>query len=479
MAEWVQSFEEYAQKLLSQAKVPGAAVGLAEQGKRVYFHGFGCADEGETAAEITPDTVFGIGSVTKSFTCVAVMQLQEAGKLNVQDSVLKYIPELRTPDEESTRKMTLHHLMTHTAGFPPLDTLVGAMKRSMEDDASNRTFSSGFQWDLEKHESIDSKEELISYLGRLDYELLSPPGSQFSYSNDSYALLGLIIERVSKIPYEQFIKENILEPAGMKASAFLLEDLPVGAQVAELFTRSSPEDGGGVYRSPSWWDAPAMRSAGFLKSTIDDILRYTEIFRTGGLVGDMRLLSEESVQQMTAPYISLTPYQSYGYGLMVASDCHGGTLIEHGGAIKGVSAQLFVIPERGMTGAILMNVDGGPVTDLMHGILNEASGRPGSTVPFPYTSYELTTDKIPQYTGEFRSSEGANVSVELEEKGLVLKVMGASIALRAVGEDSFVWKRGETDMFVRFTRDEAGEITRMGFGFRQLPKVAVEAEQTA
>ncbi|NRS49155.1 serine hydrolase [Brevibacillus sp. HB2.2] len=477
MADWVQSFEEYAQKLLAEAKVTGTAVGLAEQGVLRYFHGFGLADDTEDANALTPDTVFGIGSVTKSFTCVAIMQLQDAGKLSVHDPVIKYLPELRTPNEAYTREITIQHLMTHTAGFPPLDTLAGAMKRSIVEGGDDLSSSSSLAFDLEKVEEINTKDEFMAYIGKLNYEFLGAPGTEFSYSNDSYAMLGLIIERVSGISYEQFVQDHILEPAGMKNSAFLVEDLPEEAEVATLFTRKSPKDGGEVYRSPSWWDSPSMRAAGFLKSTIHDLLRYTEIFRTGGLVGENRLLSSESVQDLTAPHVSISPFQAYGYGLFVAN-CHDGTLIEHGGAIKGVAAQIFVLPERGLTGAVLMNTDGGPMADLMHGILNATNGRSPDTVPFEYSDYEISVDALAAFTGEYRSSEGAIVSVEIEENQLVAKSNGANIPLRSVGEDSFVMKRGETDMFIHFVRNEAGVVTRMGFGARQLIKVLVEKEQT-
>lgn len=477
MAEWIQSFEEYAQKLLAEAKVTGTAVGLAERGEMSYFHGFGLADNTEDAKAITPDTVFGIGSVTKSFTCVAIMQLQDAGKLSVHDPVIKYLPELRTPNEAYTHAITIHHLMTHTAGFPPLDTLVGAMKKSIAESEDVKSFSSGLELDLEKAEEINTKEEFMAYIGKLNYEFLGAPGTEFSYSNDSYAMLGLIIERVSGIAYEQFVHDHILVPAGMKNSAFLVEDLPEEAEVATLFTRKSAKDGGEVYRSPSWWDSPSMRSAGFLKSTIHDLLRYTEIFRTGGLVGENRLLSPESVQAMTTPHFPISPFQAYGYGLFVAN-CHDGTLIEHGGAIKGVAAQIFVFPERNLTGAILMNTDGGPMADIMHGILNTTNGRPTDTVPFQYPDYELALDVLPAFTGEYRSSEGATVSVEIEENELVAKCDGTNFPLRSVGEDSFVMKRGETDAYIRFVRDEAGVVTRMGFGARQLLKVFTEKEQT-
>ena len=175
----------------------------------------------------------GIGSVTKCFTCVAIMQLQEAGKLSVHDPISKYLPEFKTPNEEYTKKMTIHHFMTHTAGFPPLPTLHAALHRSILNDpkiegvegeldsaketalAEVDSAEKNAETKAPEPQPLDTHEEMIDYLSNFDYELIGEPGTEFSYSNDGYSLLGTIIERVTGQTYEDYTKENILVPAGM------------------------------------------------------------------------------------------------------------------------------------------------------------------------------------------------------------------------------------------------------------------------
>ena len=113
----------------------------------------------------------------------------------------------------------------------------------------------------------------------------------------------------------------------------------------------------------------------------------------------------------------------------------------------------------------------------MHGMLNEINEKPANTPPFVYPDYEVSTEALTSLVGFYRSSEGANVTVEIQENGLVLKLLGTGVPLRPVGEDSFVWKRGENDSFVRFFRDETGASIRLFVGGRQLIKSPVKKEQ--
>ncbi|SCW64253.1 Beta-lactamase [Paenibacillus tianmuensis] len=202
--EWSQSFEKYMRKTMEAVPLAGASVGLAKDGELAYHQGFGYRDI-EEKAEITPDTIFGIGSVTKSFTCVALMQLQEAGKLSVHEPAVNYLPEFRLKDGQSVENITIHHFMTHTSGIPASPSLGYAMKRTMLGDPA----VDELDYDIEQHEPIDTYEELMDYIASLDFELLGPPGSLPDYNNDCYALLGAIIERVSGISYEQYVIKSI------------------------------------------------------------------------------------------------------------------------------------------------------------------------------------------------------------------------------------------------------------------------------
>lgn len=464
----MEQLKGYAEQLMETAKLPGAFIGIAKEGELVYAQGIGCRDA-EKQAEVTPDTVFGIGSITKSFTCVAIMQLQEMGKLSVHDPVVTYLPEFRTKDEERTRKITIAHFMSHTSGLPSLPTLYYAMRRSMEIDPALQGSESKI--DLTAHEPIDTYEQLMAFIADLDVELLGEPGTEFSYSNDGYALLGAIIERVSGQTYESFVKEHVLDPAGMKHTAFLTEDLGDHTDITTLYTNKKTEEGKEVIAAPLWWDAPSMRAAGFLKSTGRDMLAYAEIFRTGGMVGDRRILSAESVQQMIGNYAGLEPSRHYGYGFMVTPSFRGGTLIEHGGALKGIAAQLCIIPEENITCIVLTNLDGAPSSELLAAAINTAQSLPVDEPIVSYEDHPATPDMLKAFIGEYRSGEGEQVKVAYNEDGLFLTVQGTDFPLRPVGEDSFVFRMptGLTK-WIRFVRDETGNVIRVAFHFRQLIK---------
>ena len=161
---WIPEFEDHAQKKIAAHNIPGLAVGVGRHGEVTYARGFGHRDR-ENGLPVTPDTVFGIASITKSFTAAAIMQLQEAGRLSVQDPVVKHLPEFRTPNREWTRQMTVHHFLTHTSGLPPLPSHWFAGARAREGDPSvegNRRRSGlapiTIQWD-----PIDTDEQLMEF----------------------------------------------------------------------------------------------------------------------------------------------------------------------------------------------------------------------------------------------------------------------------------------------------------------------------
>lgn len=276
---WTKSFEEYAEQLLAEANAPGAAIGVARGGKLLYQKTFGYRDR-ENGLPLSADTVFGIASITKSFTCVAIMQLQEAGKLSVHDPVVKYLPELRAGDEELTKRITIHHFMTHTPGMAPLPFLDKAMKRSMEQDPA--IAGTEAEEELKKLPYLDTYEEVLQAIAAFDAKPLGEPGEVFSYNNDAYGLLGAIIERVSGQTYEQYVTKHILQPLGMQRTVFDVEALADKDDVTILYTNKKLDGENQVIAAPHWHDAPAMRAAGFLKSTVNDLLAYLEVFRTNG-----------------------------------------------------------------------------------------------------------------------------------------------------------------------------------------------------
>lgn len=462
---------DFCERIVSKYQIPGFAIGLAKNGEPYWDKGFGFRNA-DKQLPVTADTVYGIGSITKSFTCVAIMQLQEQGKLSVHDPVVKYIPEFKTPEDEHTKKVTIHHLMTHTPGLPPLPTLYAAMKDSMANDPKIE----GQEEPTNEIKAVNTYDEFLTYLGELDYELIGEPGTEFSYSNDGYALLGIIINRVSGIEYEEYIKKYILEPLGMKHTVFHLHELVDHDNVSILYDSRKEDEKTIVFESNNPWDSPSMRAAGFLKSTVNDMLKYAEIYRNNGRYGDTQILTEESVKQMTTPHISCGEEQYYGYGLMITPDFYGHKLVEHGGAIKGVAAQMNILPDVGLTGVSISNLGGVPSTKMLFGAFANELDQSITESHLAMEEIELSVDELKEYENTFQSGEGAKVDFEVEEGQLLIKTTDFTEKLQSVGNDKFALSFREDKMIIRFIRNDNGEIIRVAFGFRQIPKAQEQSE---
>lgn len=484
-------YESWARSTVYAAEVPGMAVGAAKDGVMTYFAGFGERDR-EAHLPITPDTVFGIGSVTKSFTAAAILTLQEAGRLTVDDPVTRYLPELRIPNAAGRHPMRIHHLLTHTSGLPPLVTLMPSMLASLRSDPGAAADMGLPEDAVRDMEPIESMEGLLAFLNGLDIRPLGTPGEVFSYSNDGFALLGTIIERVSGETYEDYVRHHILEPAGMSRTTIDLGRLGEDPNITTIYARRQGKGGddrteeekaadGEVIRSPLWWESPAMAAAGFIRSTTSDLLRYLEIFRTGGLSGPRRILSAESVQAMTACHAACSVGTYYGYGLMITPDHQGVTLIEHGGAVKGVAAEILLVPELGRTVAVLSNLAGAPSAKLSTGFVDAELGLdPQTTFKVAFPAYEpaaladpANLERVRALAGRYASDEGATVEIEVSEEGeLALVSDGTRLPARRIGERRFAIPFRGDEMSMEFLT--VGGEEAVTFGFRVLRRAPVE-----
>ncbi|WP_456277542.1 alpha/beta fold hydrolase [Bacillus sp. AK128] len=466
----LKGFEEEAQVLVDKYVIPGTSVVLAQDGEIVYGKGFGFRNI-EEALPVNEDTVFGIGSITKSFTCVAIMQLQEQGKLSVHDPVVRFLPEFTVKDSSTVNEMTIHHFMTHSAGLPPLSSLYYALRRTMEIDPSYKDHKT-LQVDEKDLGYIDTYEQLMSFIGELDLELLGKPGKHFSYSNDCYALLGTIIERVGGKSYEQYVYDYILKPIGMTRSFFTVEEYGDDQNIAMSYALEVEDGKKRVYQAPIWWDAPAMRAAGFLKSTAADMLKYAEIFRNGGVVNDKRILSEESVNAMTAHQIEVEPGKYYGYGLMITPDYFGTKLVEHGGNLKAIAAQMSVLPEVGLTGVTLTNLAAVPASRIMELAINDYQGRDANVSHMELEEMTLPEAVLEEFTGDYVSYEGMKISIGSEAGKPTLISQGVNYQVKAVGENQLLATVNDMKELIQIHRDETGKVARITYHYREFPKVA-------
>lgn len=225
-------YKEHLEGILTERRIPGAGVYVGRKGEALFDEGVGLADR-EAGRPVTSNTVFGIGSITKSFTALGVMQLQDAGKLRVTDRVIDYLPALGTSSNKAYGDITLHHLLTNSSGLPPLPFLNNALARSVLADVSRELL------DIkpEKYEpAIDTTDELVQMIADAAPKLLRDPGVIFSYSNEGFAMLGRIIEVVSGKGYNDYITERILQPLGMSRSLIDPAGLDALGDVTELYS---------------------------------------------------------------------------------------------------------------------------------------------------------------------------------------------------------------------------------------------------
>jgi CubicO group peptidase (beta-lactamase class C family) len=467
MTSWATPYEAFAEPIIAAEDVAGLAVAVAEGGRPVYFRGFGHRDRARDLP-VTEHTLFGIGSITKSFTAVAIMQLQEAGRLSVDDPVARHVPELRVPHADGPTPMRIRHLLSHSAGLPPLPTLRATLVRSLRDDPDVKD-----ETKAKLPAPVDTWDELVAYLNACEIEPLGRPGDLFSYSNDGYALLGLIVERASGEPYAAYVERHILAPAGMSETTFDIAPHVEGPDTTRLYNRKKGDAERKVaYDAGPWWDAGPMTAAGFLRSSAHDMLRYLEIYRTGGRVGGEVVLTPESVREMVTPRIVCGARMDYGYGLMLSAEHAGVHLVEHGGNIKGAAAWVTVVPERDLTAVGLSNLSGAPTSRLLLGAVNAALGiapeRLRAEFPLPYEAAAPMSD----YAGVYASGEDVRMEVREGEQGLDVHIEDEHYPLRAVEADAFVFDAHGDQSYIRFLRAPDGRVSAVASHFRIVRRAA-------
>jgi len=455
---------------MARAKTPGVAFGLIRPGKRVYAKGYGFRNR-EAGLPATPRTVFGIASVTKSFTALSILRLAEDGELRVSNPVTRHLPELKIPGASSRRPIRIHHFLTHSSGLPPLPSIYYTSMRSLRRDPPYDPKVARRVGIDPDHVPIDTYEQLLRYLSEEKYTLLGPPGRFFSYSNEGFGLLGAIVERVSGRTYESFVEEEILRPAGMSSTTF---DPGILLRQPEVTTLYSPKWTGkrhGLVPSEDWWEEPCMRGAGSLRTNVLDLLRYLQIFLRNGRVDGERIVSARSVALMTRPHVEVGPGEYYGYGLSVRPDHHGTFVVSHSGGLPGVSSHIIAVPRRGIAGAILSNAGQSPAPGWLGAAINVALGLPAKT---PYEEVPRAS-RIPgpirPYAGWYCSGEG--IWLELRPRRGYLRadfrgieLIAKSLKLRPAGKDEFVVNhQGARDSY-RFLRDASGRINSVFLGAR-------------
>ena len=320
--------EQYTTTICRQLGIPGITIAIVQDREIIYQRGLGKATPGRPT---TPSTPFILGSLSKSFTALAVMQLVEAGKLNLDERVQHYIPWFRFHDSASSL-ITVRHLLTHTSGVSRIRGRVLLSSRGGK-----------------------TREQSVRELSTV--RLSHSVGSRFEYSNINYLVAGLLVEIVSGMSYEKYIQEHIFHPLQMTSS----------------YTSEQEARDHDMAQGYRWWfgkpipfDAPYLHDAlpaAYIISSAADMSRYLMMCLDAGVSGSS-LLSPQGFAEMFRPQFSV-PGRNSSYGLGWRIEHIGDEpILRHGGEVTNFRADMVLVPGQHLGVVVLSNCNNGLIAQF-------------------------------------------------------------------------------------------------------------------
>lgn len=379
---------------------PGAVILIAKNGEPIYRKAFGQANL-ELNIQMQSNNVFEIGSITKQFTAVAILMLEEEGKLKLNDKLTKYIPDY----PKQAESITIHHLLNHTSGIKNYTSMSSFIKEARKDV---------------------TPEELINRFKNepMDFN----PGEEYRYSNSGYILLGYIIEKVSGQTYEDFIEQRIFKPLGMVSSYY-------GSHKELIKNRAS-----GYQKSQEGFINAAYLSmtlpyaAGSIMSTVDDLLIWQNA------IAKNKLIKKTSLQKATnGSKLNNGKSIAYGYGWS-KNTINGALTYQHGGGIFGYTSMGIYLPEEKVYVIGLTNCNCKNILEVVNKIAALAIGKP---YPKAKDAITLTEAQLKKWTGTYEFENKKISHVILENGKLYSKTDGfPKYQIYPLSEDKFFYLNG-------------------------------------
>ena len=411
LAQNIKKLESFILEKMIETKLPGLSMVLLHKGE-VITRNLGFKD----LASHTPPgsgTLFGLGSITKVFTAVAIMQLRDKGLLGLDDPVSKYLELTLEPS------IRVKHLLSHSSGIPALGY--------SESKMSPRWWLDGYP--------ITSLEDVLTFMQGSENWVQAQPGERWFYLNEGYILLGAIIERVSGQIYTTYIQEHILEPLGMKRSFFAREQVE---QDPDYATPYLTERDGSFFVGTNLYSA--IPAAGGLVSNANDMLRFARMLLADPALP--ALLSQDALSLMQTPVVALPQEDSrlfdaseaskqssfFGLGLQVHQDFLGHTVVAHGGGVMGGTTYLAFIPERQLAVVLLSNAHAYPMSQLALAALATLLDE-----DFCRLDFVRADDLLTRLEGNYASFR-ETMKVEVKRKG-----DGLELKLRFKHEDRLIY----------------------------------------
>ena len=434
---------------MEEHHIAGAAVSVAKDGKLFFAKGYGYADL-ENKIPVDPDqTVFAIGSLGKTFTWTAVMQLVEGGKLDLDADINNYL-DFRIPDTYP-QPITLKHLMTHTSGFE--NRLLGSITS-------------------EPRDLLPAREWLVSHMPAR----VRPPGEAAGYANYNAMLAGYIVARVSGQPYDRYIQEHILNPLGMAHSTVRL---PMPLDLRALASVGYEYENGVFKAHPDFTAQPALAPSGIHRATVTDMARFMIAHLQKGRYSDatipeVRILKEVTAEQMQSTAYTPDPrLQGTTYGFFDFSD-NGQRTLGNSGYSTFMNCLLLLLPDQNLGVFVIYNSAGGGDLTPQHlgfqrAFFDHYYPVPANAPIEPAADFAKRASKfVGSYRSTMRSYTTADKIGALFGEAIISDSGDGALLLNAYGQEwRFVeveplyFRRADGQFGMVFRQDDQGRITHI------------------
>ncbi|HSQ54475.1 MAG TPA: serine hydrolase [Gemmata sp.] len=396
---------------VADKKLPALSVALVDDQRVVWAAGFGFQDR-EKKTPATAGTIYRVGSVSKLFTDVAIMQLVEEGKLDLDAPVEKYVPTFKPVYQEGQKPITLRMLMSHRSGLV-------------------RESPVGNYFDPTE----PSLEKTVASLNGIP--LVYAPGERMKYSNAAIGLVGFTLEKSQNEPYAKFVQRRVLDQLGMKASSFL----PTVAVKKHLADAIMWTYHGREFPAPTF--ELGMAPAGCMYSTVLDLAKFQHCLFANGKIGSNQILKPETIEKMFTPQYPMREGDARGFGIgFVIGELEGKKRVGHGGAIYGFATEFAALPGEKL-GAIVVSardVSNAVTTRIANDALRQMlAAKSGKPLPKIEMCEPLPAEEARELAGRYSSAER---HIDLMESAgrlfLVPGTGGGIVRLQKAGKDLIV-----------------------------------------
>jgi serine beta-lactamase-like protein LACTB len=406
----VAELEKIIRHELADKKLPALSVALVDDQKVVWAAGFGFQDHGRKVPA-TAETVYRVGSVSKLFTDVAVMQLVERGELDLDADVAKYVPDFKPAYKEGEKPVTLRMLMSHRAGLvrePPVGNYFDPSEPSLE-------------------------KSVLSLNG---LPPVYPPGSRTKYSNAGVGAVGYVVQKSQGEEYAKYVRGRVLDALGMKSSSFTpTPEVKMKLADAVMWTYHGRE-----FPAPTF--ELGVAPAGCMYSTVLDLAKFQSCLFAGGKLNGKRILKPETLAEMFRPQFAAKDAKSgFGLGFFV-NEFEGKRRVSHGGAIYGFATSFVALPGEKLGAVVISSRDvsnavtGRIADDALRLMLAAKAGKP---LPKLETSAPLTAEEARKLAGRYSSeSRWCELTESFGNLYLTPDRSGYRVRLRKAGADLIV-----------------------------------------